>query len=97
MVNKCGHSVVKWRVGGHDREIIVVDHQDWANVCDEIQNSANGSSCLVGVAKKVVRCIGGANSFFWAAPVSRLFERLTDAPRKLKKVKNVSQIDVGLK
>ena len=56
-----------------------------------------GAVDTIDMAKQVVVCIGGANSFFWPAPVSRLFERLTDVPRKLKKVKNVSQIDVGLK
>jgi hypothetical protein len=34
---------------------------------------------------------------FWAAPVSRLLEKLTDVPLKLKNPNNVREIEVVLK
>jgi hypothetical protein len=37
------------------------------------------------------------NSFFGAAPVSRLLEKLVDVPLNLKKQNNVREIEVGLK
>jgi hypothetical protein len=56
-----------------------------------------GAAAPIGLAKMVAHWIGESKSFFWAAPVSRLLERLTDVPRKLKKQNNVREIDVGLK
>ena len=56
-----------------------------------------GAAAPIVMANMVARWIGEANSFFWAAPVSRLLERLTDVPLKLKKRNNVREIDVGLK
>jgi hypothetical protein len=57
----------------------------------------------MGVVVPIVRSnmvapwIGETNSFFWTAPVSRLLERLTDVPLKMKKRNNVREIKVGLK
>jgi hypothetical protein len=52
----------------------------------------------MGVMTNMVpRCIGEINFFFWTAPVSRLLERLTDVPLKLKKRNNVREIKVDLK
>ncbi len=65
-----------------------------------VQNSANGCDCPDCASQhgcSLFFFLGQANSFFLAAPVSRLLERLTDVPLKLKKRNNVREIEVDLK
>ena len=55
-----------------------------------------GEAAPIVMDNMVTPWIGEVNSFFWAAPVSRLLERLTDVPLKLKKRNNVHEIEVGV-
>ncbi len=79
--------VVKWWIGGHHREI-------------NVAKSPGLDQCIHWSSKQPcwpAQWIGQTNSFFWADPVSRLLERLTDVPLKLKKRNNVREIEVDLK